>query len=245
MPIDKSFHPIFIKNTEINFLQCYPGGALKYTDMCHLLQLIAGEHAAMGGLSFSDMQPVHQAWVLQKMEITIHSLPQWKDTVLLKTYVIKMEIGTSTRMIEMYKEEKLLVQAVSSWAVMDTQKRRSTSLALPYNHFLNHDLVNIEINNIHEETFETEEHETRNQIVLLSDLDLLNHANNVKYLEWCLNFFHSYELVQTPIRKFTMSFIRELREGDMIQIQRSSTHFLSYFEIYRCEKKCFELKIYH
>lgn len=244
MPIDKSFQPIFKKNTEINFLQCYPGGELKYTDMCHLLQLVAGEHAALGGLSFSDMQPLYQAWVLQKMEVTIYSLPKWKDEIQLKTYVIKMESGTSTRVFEMYREEQLLVQALSSWAVMDTQKRRGTALALPYEHFLNHDLPNLEIDKNFEVTFESEKHETRNHIVLLSDLDILNHANNVKYLEWCLNFFHSTELAQSPIRKFEMSFIRELKEGDQVEIHRKSTCSHSIFDIHRSGKKCFELNIY-
>jgi medium-chain acyl-[acyl-carrier-protein] hydrolase len=244
MPIDKSFQPIFKKNTEINFLQCYPGGDLKYTDMCHLLQLVAGEHAALGGLSFSDMQPLHQAWVLQKMEVTIFSLPKWRDAILLKTYVIKMESGTSTRVIEMYREDQLLVKALSYWAVMDTQKRRGTTLALPYEHFLNHDLLNLEIDKIHEDTFESEKHETRNHIVMLSDLDILNHANNVKYLEWCLNFFDSTELAQSPIKKFEMSFIRELKEGDEVQIHRKNNRSISIFEIHRSGKKCFELNMY-
>lgn len=245
MPIDKDFQPIFTKYTEINFLQCYPGGILKYTDMCHLLQLIAGEHAALGGLSFSEMQPLHQAWVLQKMEVTIHSLPKWKDTILLKTYVIKMESGTSTRLIEMYHHNQLLVQAVSYWTVMDTQKRRGTSLALPYQHFLKHNLFPIETHKIQEDMIEITEYDTRNHTVLLSDLDILNHANNVKYLEWCLNFFHSSDLVQKLIRKFEMSFIRELKEEDEVQIIRKSNSTKSIFEILRNEKKCFELKIIH
>ena len=79
MPISNHFTSILTKDWEINFLQCYPNGVLKYTDLCNLFQLTAAIHSELGGISFSDMQVYHQAWVLSKMRVEIARLPKWKE----------------------------------------------------------------------------------------------------------------------------------------------------------------------
>ena len=102
MPISKDFTSILIKDWEINFLQCYPNGVLKYTELCNLLQLTAATHSEVGGISFSDMQAFHQAWVLSKMRLEIHRLPKWKEIVTVKTWIQSLENSRSTRSLEMY-----------------------------------------------------------------------------------------------------------------------------------------------
>jgi len=65
--------------------QLYTMYPLKYTDLCNMLQLTAGSHAELGGISFTDMQASNQAWVLSRMRVEIIALPQWHDTVMVKT----------------------------------------------------------------------------------------------------------------------------------------------------------------
>ncbi len=38
MPISPHFASILEQEFEINFLQCYPNGLLKYTELCNMLQ---------------------------------------------------------------------------------------------------------------------------------------------------------------------------------------------------------------
>jgi len=245
MPTHPNFKSVLNKIHEINFIQCYPGGRLKYTDLCNLLQLTAGEHAALGGLSFTDMQPLHQAWVLQKMTIKIEDIPFWKDIIQLKTFVIKMESGISTRVIELYKDGQLLVQSLTHWVVMDTKKRRGTTLSLPFEHFLNHnEAVELEHPSFDMDLTDMVE-DFKDYQVTLSDLDILSHANNVKYFEWCLNFYNSTDLIAKPIEWLEMKFIRELKEGDTVTIHRSHNQYHSHFDIDREGKKCFELTLRH
>jgi hypothetical protein len=40
------------------------------------LQLTAALYAELGGISFSDMQLFHQAWVLSRMRVEINRLPK-------------------------------------------------------------------------------------------------------------------------------------------------------------------------
>ena len=74
MPISPNFTSILEQQQEITFLHCYPNGYLKYTDLCNLLQLTAGRHADLGGISFTDMQAFHQAWVMSRMRLEIKKL---------------------------------------------------------------------------------------------------------------------------------------------------------------------------
>lgn len=245
MPIYKNFQPVHKQESNINLLQCYPGGTLKYTDLCNLLQLVAGHHAALGGLSFTDLQPLHQAWVLQKMNLDIYELPKWKDCISLETYVIKMEQGKSVRVIEMFMDKKQLVRAVTQWLVMDTQKRKATALGLPFEHFLNHNKsLEIDPQNYRFDT-DTNHDKIQTRVVELSDLDILAHVNNVKYLEWCLNFYSCDYLLKHPITKMEIHFIRELREHNQIKILQKEVGNQCLFEITKNDKNSCIVRMEH
>ena len=109
MPIAPNFTSRLEQDWEITFLQCYPNGYLKYTDLCNILQLTAGSHAELGGISFSDMQVHHQAWVLSRMRVEIKRLPKWKETVTVKTWINSLENSRSIRCLELYiGDEKII-----------------------------------------------------------------------------------------------------------------------------------------
>lgn len=236
MPISPDFTSTFTQNWTINFLQCYPNGVLKYTELCNLLQLTAGAHAELGGLSFSDMQAHHQAWVLSRMRVEIKALPQWRDTVTVKTWINSLENSRSIRCLELWKGDQKLVGCETYWAVINTKTRRPDPLALPHDHFIKNPeratlqtFQKIDL----KETVETIEAYT----VKLSDLDIVNHANNVKYLEWCLDHCDAKQLMKQEVTALEMNFMRELNLGQTAQIGRHVDTFI----ITHAEKPCFAL----
>ena len=135
MPISPKFSSIFTKDWEINFTQCTPNGYLKYTDLCNILQLTAGDHAEVGGISFTDMQEFNQAWVMSRMKLEIDILPKWRDIVTVKTWIVSLENSRSVRALELYVGAKKLIGCETFWAVFNTKIRRPEGLALPYEHF--------------------------------------------------------------------------------------------------------------
>ena len=210
MPIAPNFTSILSKDWVINFTQCAPSGYLKYTDLCNILQLTAAAHSEIGGISFSDMQEFNQAWVLSKMRVEIDALPKWGDIVTVKTWINSLENSCSVRALEMYVNGKKIVGSETFWAVFNTQKRRPEALALPFEHFelysdtraTNHGFSKINLNHEKEIVFE--------KTVFLSDLDIVNHVNNVKYLEWCLDHVDEKLILNQQIESFEMNFLKEL-----------------------------------
>jgi medium-chain acyl-[acyl-carrier-protein] hydrolase len=238
MPISPNFTSILQEEKEINFLQCYPNGYLKYTDLCNILQLTAGLHAELGGISFSDMQVFHQAWVLSRMRVEIRRLPKWRDVVTVKTWIKSLENSRSVRCLEMYVGDEKIVGCETFWAVINTNKRKPESLALPHEHFEKFP-ENATEKKFSKIVLKEELEILENYTVRLSDLDVVNHANNVKYLEWCLNNCDVNQLINNSLKAFEMNFMRELALGDEAVIGRYDDVFV----ITNNNKACFALQL--
>jgi acyl-ACP thioesterase len=82
-----------------------------------------------------------------------------------------------------------------------------------------------------------------NKAVVLSDLDIVNHVNNVKYLEWCLDFVTTDLLLNQKIDSFEMNFMKELSLNDTVKILESSIENKTIFYVTKEEKTSFALEI--
>jgi len=243
MPISPDFTSIFSKDWEINFTQCLPNGYLKYTDLSNILQLTAAAHSEIGGISFSDMQEFNQAWVLSRMRVEITELPKWKDIVTVKTWINTLENSRSVRALELYVNGKKTVGCETFWAVFNTKIRRPEPLALPFEHFelypehlaTQKPFSKINLNNDKEFVFE--------KTVFLSDLDIVNHVNNVKYLEWCLDFVDVELILKQKIESFEMNFLKELSLKDKVVLHENLNDNSTVFSITKDDKTCFALQL--
>jgi len=243
MPISDKFSSVYSHDWEINFLQCTPNGLLKHTEICNLLQLTAGYHAEHGGLSFTDMQRFDQAWVLSRMRVEITELPKWRDVVTVKTWIHDLQGSRSIRALEMYVGDKKIIGSITYWAVFNTKLRKAEALALPHEHFEKYPdrfptqqmFGKVNINR------ESELHLTRK--VVLSDLDIVFHANNVKYLEWCLDAIDHRLILKQQLESFDMNFLRELQLGDEVQLYTGKDDKQTYFTALKEDKPCFALEL--
>ena len=243
MPIAPNFTSTLSKDWTINFTQCAPNRHLKYTDLCNLLQLTAAAHSEAGGISFMDMQEFDQAWVLSRMRVEITKLPKSGDTVTVKTWINSLENSRSVRALEMHLNGEKIVGSETFWAVFNTKKRRPEALALPYEHFelypekraTTEGFSKISLNHEKEIVFE--------KTVFLSDLDIVNHVNNVKYLEWCMDLVDENLILNQKLESFEMNFMKELSLKDTVVIHESISESDAVFSITKEEKACFALQL--
>jgi acyl-ACP thioesterase len=143
----------------------------------------------------------------------------------------------------MYVNGEKIVGSETFWAVFNTKARRPEGLALPYEHFelfperraTQEGFSKINVNPEKESVFE--------KTVYLSDLDIVNHANNVKYLEWCLDHVDPQKILMQEIKSFEMNFMKELSLNDNVVIHESETENDTTFSITKEDKTCFALQI--
>ena len=243
MPISPNFTSVLSKDWEINFTQCTPSGYLKYTDLCNILQLTAAAHSEVGGISFYDMQEFHQAWVLSRMRVEITNLPKSGDIVTVTTWINSLENSRSVRALEMHVKGQKIVGSETFWAVFNTQARRPEALALPYQHFELFPEKRATIEGFSKITINPEKESVFEKIVYLSDLDIVNHVNNVKYLEWSLDHVDPKRILNQEIESFEMNFMKELSLGDSVIIHESETETDTTFSITKEDKSCFALQL--
>lgn len=242
MPIAPDFQSVFSRDWEINFMQCTPNGYLRYTDLCNLLQLTAAAHSESGGFSFVDMQAFDQAWVLSRMRLEIGELPQWKDTITVKTWINSLENSRSVRALEVRVNGKKYIGAETFWAVFNTKTRRPEGMALPHEHCEKFPddratllpFSKVEIDRSNELVFERK--------VVLSDLDIVNHVNNVKYLEWCLDLVDESTILERKITHFELNFLKELSLNDQVEIHTTVKENKTSFSITKDEKAVFAME---
>ena len=241
MPISPNFVSKYSHNWKIDFTQCAPNGFLKYTELCGILQLTAAYHAEMGGISFADMQVFHQAWVLSRMRIEIDKLPHWKDEITVKTWIISLENSRSVRALEVYSNEKKIIGCETFWAVINTKIRRPETLALPFRHFelFPDDFSTIE--RIKKISSSAEILQNNKRTIALSDLDIVNHVNNIKYLEWCLDIVAIDKLLNQNIKSFDMNFKNELLLNEEVNIGNALTSDNQFFSVSKNDKNCFSM----
>ncbi|MGL2966063.1 acyl-[acyl-carrier-protein] thioesterase [Flavobacterium sp. XGLA_31] len=243
MSISFGFTSILSKNWEINFLQCYPNGYLKYTDLCNILQLTAGLHAEMGGISFTDMQVHHQAWVLSRMRVEISAMPKWRDVITIKTWINSLENSRSIRCLEVYLGDKKIVGCETFWAVFNTKTRRPESLVLPHQHFQKYS-DRATVQSFSKIDFQQEMQNKGTHVVKLSDLDIVNHANSVKYLEWCLDTVDLNILINQKIDSFEMNYLKEVAMSDIVTLNQKEELNTVVYTVEKDAKVCFALQLH-
>lgn len=246
MPISPNFTSVLSKDWEINFTQCTPNGYLKYTDLCNLLQLTAAAHSEVGGISFADMQEFNQAWVLSRMRVEITALPKWQDVVTVKTWINSLENSRSVRALEMYVNGKKIVGSETYWAVFNTKARRPEALSLPFEHFELFPDNRATVEGFSKININPEKESVFEKTVYLSDLDIVNHANNVKYLEWCLDHVDAKKILKQEVKSFEMNFLKELSLNDQVIIHENDNedHSATTFSITKGDKNCFALELH-
>ena len=229
MPIAEDFKSIYTKNWEIYFSQCDPTGKMKLSEMANLFQLTASEHAIKGGLGFFDLQEFNQSWVMNRLRIEIDELPSWTDFVDVKTWIEVLKGAKSIRDFTIEKNGKKLIGASSLWAVFNTEKRRPDILQLDSSHI--------------ERFPDLKPTEIIQYKVQFSDLDIVKHANNTKYLDWCLNTIDPEITLKHRIKAIDMNFLKELSLNDEIEIQKLETEHLIQFKIVNQEKVNFVCRL--
>jgi medium-chain acyl-[acyl-carrier-protein] hydrolase len=79
--------------------------------------------------------------------------------------------------------------------------------------------------------------------VVFSDLDIVNHVNSMKYLEWCLDCLDSNLLMKQKITSFDLNYLKELSIDDFVEIRKKTSSNEMVFSVLKDGKVSFALKL--
>lgn len=155
-----------------------------------LFQEVANNHAFNRSLDFYNMRERGLYWVLSRMRLRLYRRAQWQETLKFQTWVTTMSPFPHRHLEVVDAQNEVVAQAYTIWLSLDAtthQPRRLQGEQVP----LSDKKTGLEppgrIAPLETGVVRSE------RKVMHSDLDMLGHVNNVKYLQWMLD-----DIGQTP-----------------------------------------------
>lgn len=215
---------------------CYDtdsGFRLKAASFMDLAQDIAQYAADALGFGYDALHEHHIAWVLSRMHIHFERLPLWRDKVSLYTWHKGFNGLFFLRDFIMNDSEgRNLVRCTSSWVVLDELSRhmvRPEKL-----------LERLQVGQV-DDAIETPAAKTAlprdaaaewayTHKVSYSDVDIIGHTNNVRYVVWAMDAL-DYDFVSGhPVKDLYISFIKETTPGQEVALYKAETPDGTYVE---------------
>jgi medium-chain acyl-[acyl-carrier-protein] hydrolase len=182
------------KEYRVHVYETDPEGKLNLYSLFDYLQDIASEHAVKLGYGRDDLMKQNHFWVLSRIYAEISEWPLWEDKIVIKTWPKGTDKLFALRDYEVcFPDGRRIASGTSSWLIIDltTRKIQRPDITLStYNSEL------LLTNSLPRNAAKIEPAAVDGQItskfkVLISDLDINLHTNNVRYLKWVSD---SYDL---------------------------------------------------
>ncbi|HNS30560.1 MAG TPA: thioesterase [Tenuifilaceae bacterium] len=201
-------------------------GHLSLNSLFHLFQEIAWEHAKLNQFGYENLQEHGFFWVLSRVKVEIDQLPRWTEAFSLKTWPSGIEGPFALRDFVVSDEwGKRLVNATSSWLIVDVKSRRPQRPDVLFSRFPLEDVeratsVNAPRLPIPQEAVMR----SYDLVTRISDIDVNMHVNNTRYIEWAFNAFSQEEFKDFTVKKIDINYLSECFFGDNVTIQLIDLH---------------------
>ncbi|MDX1638977.1 MAG: thioesterase [Balneolaceae bacterium] len=172
--------PFRIRSSEVR-----PDGSARLQTLCDLLQEVAGNQALELNFDVSQLRKRNLTWVLHRLDLRVEKYPKWRDRVTVRTW----PSGGSG--IKAYRDfviqdssEQTIARALSYWLMIDLTDRRPARIPREVI-----DLAPPNVDHVVPVAKKRPATPSEPEIqkifdVRYSDLDVNNHVNNIRYIEW-------------------------------------------------------------
>ncbi|MCF8226191.1 MAG: hypothetical protein K9J30_09960 [Bacteroidales bacterium] len=193
-------------------------GKARLTAIANFLQETAYQHADALGLGYRHLAADGHAWVLSRLKIQVLKYPDWDDTITVETWPRGIEKLFALRDFRLFLgDQEPVVKASTCWLMVNYNSLRPVRLDT---NFIS---IKTRTDRALEEpasriVLPDEMQQCNAHIVRYSDLDVVGHVNNVKFIEWCIDTLDLERLLGNGIALFEINYTNEARAGDEIEI---------------------------
>lgn len=186
--------------------------------LCRYLEEAAGQHATANGVSIEDLGRDNRTWVLGRLEMEIDELPGLSKRVEVTTWPARHRSFFVVRdfcAIDAASGEEL-VRATSTWFVIDRERRRAVRVPQ-----MVRDLPTPDRPRALEETWSKLPRPervdlSRSVAIGEDDLDVNEHVNHVRYLDWALATMDADFVSSRRLAELQIDFLAELTAEDEV-----------------------------
>ncbi len=211
---------VFQKEFTVSSYELNPHGKARLTAMANYFQEIAYHHANELGFGYDQMKDRRTLWMLSRMRIQMFTYPVWNDRVVVETWPSGIEKLFALRDFRVKdKAGNILGIATTYWLIVHLDTHRPIRPGAELDRFSIIDYGDpvfdskLEKIDVPADIAPLDHH-----TVVYSDLDIVGHVNNVKYMEWCIDTSISESSNERPISNFEINFLHEATLGDHVLI---------------------------
>ena len=199
---------------DIRSSEVYPSQKAKLSSLCNLMQEVAGNHARMLDFDIMSLREKDLTWVLHRLHVQIDRYPEWRDRITIETWPSSGDALRAYRDFVLLDENgNEIGKALSYWIMLNTENRRPVRMPEKILDMAPRDITHVlpvrrnRVDLPGELTFDT------TFKVRKGDLDVNEHLNNVKYIEWALEVVDS----PLPVHNLDIEFRSECHNGDEVK----------------------------
>lgn len=211
---------IWIESFDVTASMVNAFGEVTLTSVCHKIQEAAGNHAAFHELGYFDMVQNELFWALSRLKISIDKYPPWNESVQIQTWVESMKGPFSFRYFLLSDHQDAPIGSASTlWTAVNAQTRKVTSVEgskFPIVH-----KTTVPCGSTIKIQVKPEKTNPVTWKVGFSDLDMIKHVNNVKYIEHLLNTYDWSKKTSGP-RQLEINYLSEAFLDDTLHIYSQS-----------------------
>ena len=206
-----------IKSYDVDFNK-----KLKLSRLFHLFQESAYQHASLLNFGYKELKEKNQFWVLARVKVRFYKIPAWNDKISLTTWHKGARRLFAYRDFQIFDaKDNPLIDATSSWLVVDLKTKKPLRIG----NQLNKSSSRVNKNSLDEEpnkiSIPDRIQKMDQRKVFYSDIDLNNHVNNARYLEWLMDSIKLEILKENTIKSISVNFLKEAAYNDRIDIYQS------------------------
>ena len=190
-------------------------GKLSLPAICEYFQEVAGNNARDLNFDITDLHQDNMTWVLHRMDINLKKMPDWRETITVETWPAA---GDSLRAYRNYRlldaEGNEFGNCLSYWMMINLETRRPVRIPQKVLDTRLTERPHVtEVKNTRLSPPAQDDSMTKIK-VRRADLDMNNHVNNVRLIEWMLEGMPENEI--RTISNFDIVFMHESHAGDII-----------------------------
>ena len=204
-----------VEVSDIDFRQ-----QIKLSSLFGYLQDMATEHANRIGVGRDVLQTKYGViWVLTRVKVDVIKYPKFKEEIIIETWPEqpgKLEFNRNFLVYD--KDKNIIIKAFSQWVVIDFNTRRLRRSSILEEEFPEND---------RERPIECTSNKLKpigdlipnyKKTVGYSDIDINEHLNNAKYIDYIMDCFSVEEHKKHFVKTIDVTYLHEALPGEIIQL---------------------------
>ncbi|MBN2544231.1 MAG: hypothetical protein JXB50_00440 [Spirochaetes bacterium] len=234
---------IWRENFKVRTYEADLNNNVKVSSLFDYMQEAAANHAESLNYGYNALTKKNQAWILSRAVIELYGSAGFTDELVVETWAQSIDKLFAIRDFIIYDcMNKILAKASTAWLLVDTVNKRPLRLTELHHHTPPEEKTPVFNENPPKIEYNEEKNLICDKIAEYTDIDLNQHVNNVKFIEYGLDCLGRDFFEKNRLTGVKLNFLSEFKFGEKIGIYKGSINGRCiYIEGARGDNKIFKM----